>query len=88
MRDHLARGGACDKRIIDPEAGEPAHAVRGATVRAGTCILADALTKVVMVAPTSAPALLSCLRASALIVMANGDICVTDDWRDAVRLAA
>ena len=74
--------------IIDPQAGAPVHAVRGATVRARTCMLADALTKTVMVAPASAPPLLSSFRASALIVMASGELCVTDDWRDAVRLAA
>ena len=74
--------------IIDPATRAPAPAVHGATVRAGTCMLADALTKAVMVAPTRAPGLLGSLRASALIVRANGDVCVTDDWGKAVRLAA
>jgi FAD:protein FMN transferase len=74
--------------IIDPQAGEPVQGVRGATVRAPTCMVADALTKAVMVAPARAPALLGSLRASALIVMADGDLRVTDDWQDAVRLAA
>jgi thiamine biosynthesis lipoprotein len=74
--------------IIDPVAGAPAHAVRGATVRAPTCMLADALTKAVMVAPANAPTLLASLRASALIVLSNGDLRVTDDWRDAISLAA
>jgi thiamine biosynthesis lipoprotein len=78
---------AADVAIIDPGTCAPACAVRGATVRAGTCIFADALTKVVMVAPTNAPALLASLRASALIVLANGDVRVTDDW-PAVRRAA
>jgi thiamine biosynthesis lipoprotein len=74
--------------IIDPETRAPALAVQGATVRAQTCMLADALTKAVMVAPTSAPGLLGALRASAVMVRANGDVCVTNDWGDAVRLAA
>ena len=74
--------------IIDPTTGAPTQAVRGATVRAQTCMLADALTKVVMLAHATAPDLLSSLNASALIVLANGDVCLTDDWRDAVRLAA
>jgi thiamine biosynthesis lipoprotein len=73
--------------VIDPATRTPAHAVRGATVRGGTCMLADALTKAVMVAPANAPALLGSLDASALIVLASGEVCVTDDWH-AVRLAA
>ena len=84
----LGSARAAGVAIIDPETRAPAHAVHGATVRAPTCMLADALTKAVMVAPTSAPGLLGSMRASALIVLANGDVCVTDDWGDAVRLAA
>jgi FAD:protein FMN transferase len=78
---------AADVAIIDPGTRVPASAVRGATVRAGTCIFADALTKAVMVAPANAPALLVSLRASALIVLANGDVRVTDDWPVARRAA-
>jgi len=74
--------------IIDPATRTLAYAAQGVTVRAATCMLADALTKTVMVAPASAPALLESLRASALVVLANGDICVSDGWQDAVRLAA
>jgi FAD:protein FMN transferase len=74
--------------IIDPGTGAPAQAVRGATVRAVTCMLADALTKAVMVAPASAPALLASLRASALIVLADGEVRLSDGWQGAVRLAA
>jgi thiamine biosynthesis lipoprotein len=86
--DPIRSGETAGVAIIDPAVGAPAHAVRGATVRAKTCMLADALTKVAMIAPASAPALLASLRASALIVLANGDLCVTDDWRDAISLAA
>jgi thiamine biosynthesis lipoprotein len=34
--------------VIDPATGMPARAVLGATVRASRCVVADALTKVVM----------------------------------------
>lgn len=86
--DPLRPERAAGVAIIDPGTGAPAQAVRGATVRAATCMLADALTKAVMVAPASAPALLASFRASALIVLANGDVRVSDGWQDAVRLAA
>src|SRR5262249_61326175 len=86
--DPLGSDESTDVAVIDPTTGAPTQAVRGATVRAQTCMLADALTKVVMVAHASAPALLGSLRASALIVLADGEVCLTADWRDAVRLAA
>jgi thiamine biosynthesis lipoprotein len=86
--DPLRSEEAAGVAIIDPETGAPAHAVHGATVRAPSCMLADALTKVVMVAPASTPTLLASSGASALIVLANGDVCVSDGWQDAVRLAA
>jgi len=85
--DPFRSGATAGVAIIDPATGAAATAVCGATVRAANCMLADALTKAVMVAPASAPPLLSSLRASALIVQENGDLCVTDGW-DAVRLAA
>lgn len=78
--DPLRPEQAAGVAIIDPGTGAPAYAVRGATVRAATCMLADALTKAVMVAPASAPALLASSRASALIVLANGDVRVSDGW--------
>jgi thiamine biosynthesis lipoprotein len=86
--DPLHSAEAAGVAIIDPATRTPAHMVRGVTVRAATCMLADALTKTVMVAPASAPALLGSLRASALAVLANGDICVSEGWQDAIRLAA
>ena len=74
--------------VIDPAAGEPVHAVRGASVRAPSCLIADALTKVVMVAGAVSGDLLDEFRASALVVLADGEVRVTRSWRDAVRLAA
>jgi FAD:protein FMN transferase len=74
--------------VIDPAGGRPAAAVRGASVRAPSCLIADALTKVVMVAGAAAADLLDEFRASALVVLPDGTMRTTRGWRDAVCLAA
>jgi len=63
--------------IVDPRNGGVARGVLGATVRAPTCMVADALTKAVMLAPDAAP--LAHYRAGALLVTADGDVRVTAD---------
>jgi len=78
---------AAETAVIDPTAGQPAHAVRGASVRAPSCLIADALTKVVMVAGAAAGDLLDEFRASALVVLSDGTMRATPGW-DAVSLAA
>jgi thiamine biosynthesis lipoprotein len=74
--------------IIDPATGKPAHAIAGATVRASSCMVADALTKIVMNSGTESLALLEHYRASALSVSTDGDVRITPDWHHAVSLAA
>ncbi len=74
--------------VIDPRTREPARTARGVTVRAPSCMIADALTKVVMIAGESAAALLEHYCASALLVLANGEVRITADWQGAVSLAA
>jgi FAD:protein FMN transferase len=74
--------------IIDPATGKPAHTIAGATVRAPSCMVADALTKLVMISATDALALLEHYQASALSVSTDGDILITPDWHHAVHLAA
>jgi len=74
--------------VIDPASGEPVCAVIGATVRAPSCLLADALTKIVMVGGPSAASLLRQFDAGALFVAADGEIYITPEWRDAAVLAA
>ncbi|WMT73620.1 FAD:protein FMN transferase [Bradyrhizobium sp. Ash2021] len=74
--------------IIDPITSEPACAIQGTTVRAPTCVIADALTKIVMIAGTSAADLLEHYRAGALLVLADGDIQISSDLKDQVSLAA
>jgi FAD:protein FMN transferase len=74
--------------IIDPVTRQPVSAICGATVRASCCWIADALTKVVMVAGTGSSEVLDFYGASALLVMANGEVQVTPSWQDACPIAA
>jgi FAD:protein FMN transferase len=73
--------------IIDPSTNAPVCTVVGATVRAPSCMLADALTKVVMIQGESAGPLLARYHASALTVTADDVIRITPDWQGAACLA-
>jgi thiamine biosynthesis lipoprotein len=74
--------------VIDPATAMPARAIRGATVCARDCVIADALTKVVMNAGEAAAPILQHYRADALFVSARGDVHMTSDWKNEVYLAA
>jgi FAD:protein FMN transferase len=74
--------------IIDPRSGNPANVIDGASVRAASCMVADALTKIVMIAGTDATALLELYNASALLISADDDVQISPDWQHAVHLAA
>ncbi len=74
--------------VVDPRTGRQVHAIAAATVRASSCMIADALTKVVMIAGQQAEFLLDRYQASALYVLESGDVWITPDWPNAVRLAA
>lgn len=74
--------------IIDPGTRKPAHSIEGATVRASSCMVADALTKIVMISGTGAIELLEYYNASALLISTDGDVHITPDWHHAVHLAA
>lgn len=74
--------------IIDPSTRRPTQAIEGATVRAPCCMIADALTKIVMIAGTEAIGLLEHYNAKALLISTDGDVHVTPDWHRAVHLAA
>jgi FAD:protein FMN transferase len=74
--------------IIDPSTRAPARAIVAATVRASSCMIADALTKVVMVAGSSAAPVLDHYRAGALAVAPGGAVQMTQDLQSAVCLAA
>ena len=73
--------------IIDPGTRRPSTAIHGATVRAPLCVLADALTKSVILAGQSAETLLAKYDASALLVPRAGGMFVTQSWAEEMRPA-
>ncbi|GLH78844.1 FAD:protein FMN transferase [Bradyrhizobium sp. SSBR45G] len=77
-----------DTAVVDPTTRLPAMAAQGATVRAPTCMVADALTKIVMLAGERAAAQLAKWQASAMLVAANGDVLTTSDWQGDLQHAA
>jgi thiamine biosynthesis lipoprotein len=77
-----------ETEVIDVRTSRPARAAIGATVRAGRCMIADALAKVVIVAGEAAASVLAEYSASALFVSPNGDLHVSDNWQNPVHLAA
>ncbi|HEY7301005.1 MAG TPA: FAD:protein FMN transferase [Xanthobacteraceae bacterium] len=68
--------------IIDPRTGRPANLVKGASVRAPSCVTADALTKAVMIEGEASAPLLDHYGASAVIVLGDDDICLSSNWKD------
>jgi FAD:protein FMN transferase len=74
--------------VIDPSTSRPAGSIDGVTVRARSCMIADALTKVVMISASDSGGLLEHYKASALLVGAGRDVQITSDWNHAVHLAA
>jgi FAD:protein FMN transferase len=73
--------------IIDPSTNAPVRTVVGTTVRAPSCMLADALTKIVMIQGESAGPLLARYHADALTVGVDGVIRTTQGWKGAPSLA-
>jgi FAD:protein FMN transferase len=74
--------------VIDPVTAMPAQSISGATVSAARCIIADALTKIVMNAGEGAGAALEYYGADALFVSSQGDAHMTANWKNEVHLAA
>jgi thiamine biosynthesis lipoprotein len=66
--------------IIDPRTQRPVP-VQGASVRAPSCVLADALTKVVMIEGQASGSLLDHYDAGALIVLGADDVCLSSNWK-------
>jgi thiamine biosynthesis lipoprotein len=79
---------ASSSAVVGPHTGRPSHAVRGATVCAPSCMIADALTKVVTNAGEGTAALLKHYGASAMFVSAQDRVHMTSDWKNEVRFAA
>jgi thiamine biosynthesis lipoprotein len=73
--------------IIDPLTGKPTELIDGVTVRARSCMVADALTKIVMISGMDATELLEHYNASALLISRDDDVRITPDWHS-VHLAA
>jgi thiamine biosynthesis lipoprotein len=73
--------------ITDPKTQAPLGAIAGATVRAGSCMIADALTKVAMIAGEAAGGVLGHYGAEALVVSAGGSVSCSSGW-GALHLAA
>lgn len=81
--------------LIDPACRQPFAAVRSVSVMADRCVIADALTKVVFVAPEAAPGALHRLDAHAIVLDADAivpggcraRVSTADGWR-ALSLAA
>jgi len=86
--DPFRSAGTDDTAVIDPTTGRAATMLAGVTVRAPSCMIADALTKVVMVSGTDADELLTHYDAGALLVEQGGDIQSTSNLSDAINRAA
>ena len=74
--------------IVDPSRGVPVGDLAGATVCASSCMIADALTKVVMLMGEGSLAVLAHYGAAALAVSSSGDVLCTPDWPSAAAHAA
>jgi FAD:protein FMN transferase len=79
---------ALPSAVIDPVTAMPAQSISGATICASTCVIADALTKVVMNAGENAGTVLEHYGADALFVSSHGDAHLTPNWKNEVHLAA
>jgi thiamine biosynthesis lipoprotein len=74
--------------VINPASQRAPDGVDGASVRASSCMIADALTKIVMIKGLDASDLLDHYAASALLMSADGNLHVSSDFHHAVHLAA
>jgi thiamine biosynthesis lipoprotein len=86
--DPFQSGGTDETAVIDPAKSSPATAFAGVTVRAPSCMIADALTKVVMIMGADAGELLAHYGAGALLVSPGGDVQVTPNLSGSINRAA
>lgn len=71
--------------LVDPAKGDACRLWRSVTVRAGTCLEADALTKVVMVRGEDAREILGKYRAAAFLVTRRGEPVYSPGWHATSR---
>ncbi len=74
--------------VIDPRTQTPAASIVGVTVCAPACTIADALTKVVMIAGEAAAPLLDHYGAKALMISAEASVSFTSGFQGALHRAA
>ena len=74
--------------VVDPRCVAAAPPVVGVTVRAPSCTIADALTKVVMIGGESSLAVLGHYGASAICSLPDGALTMTSDWAEALQRVA
>ena len=86
--DPMQSRATCQSAVIDPAGAIVPCDMAGATVRAASCMLADALTKVVMLSGERSATILEHYGASAMVMKASGEICVSAGWREVDCLAA
>jgi thiamine biosynthesis lipoprotein len=77
-----------DCAVIDPRDGTTVRGAPGVTVRAMSCMVADALTKVVMIDGEEAGDLLEHYGASAMLTTVGGEIRASSDWGDVAYRAS
>ncbi len=86
--DPLQSGESFCSSIVDPATGAQVTELAGASVCAPSCMIADALTKIVLIRGKEAAGLLKTYQAGALIVSADGEVHVTPEWQNVHRAAA
>ncbi|MGA7325688.1 MAG: FAD:protein FMN transferase [Rhodomicrobium sp.] len=86
--DPLTFHAAHASAIIHPATQRQVCTGEGVTVRASSCVTADALTKIVMIAGPESTDLLDHYGASALIVSPGGGIRSSPNWKGALKIAA
>ena len=74
--------------IIDPRRRRAVRGIASATVRAPCCMIADALTKILMVRGSPAEPLLDHYRAEAVVVFSDGAVQMTRGFESTVHRAA
>lgn len=74
--------------IIDPHTGAQARRIRSASVRAGSAMLADALTKIVMLAGEAALPALTHFHADAIFVATGAEALCSPGWNATLHLSS
>jgi FAD:protein FMN transferase len=82
------RPGARTGPFVHPRSGQFQGDLTSVTVIAPNAMLADALTKIVMLDPGQSPGLLQQLSAAALIFDSKGSVLCTPNWHETLKAAA